>query len=190
MSDSLQSHGLQQARLLCPPVFPGVCSNSCPLSQWCYLIISSSAIPFSSCLQPFPASGSFPMSWFFAWGGQSIGTSASVLSMNIQGWFPLGLTGLIFQSKGLMRVFSNTTVRKHRLLRAQSLWSNSHPYMTMGKTTASTVWTFVSKVMSLLLKGSLGDIFYANIINILNKCDRYKTLLDTSVIIKIRKLKL
>ena len=116
------------------PGFPahhqlGVYSNSCPLSQWCHPTISSSAIPFS-CLQCFPASGSFPMSQFFSSGGQSIGASASasVLPMNIQDWFPLGLTGWIsLQSKGLSRAFSNTTVQKHHFFSAQfSLESNSH----------------------------------------------------------------
>ena len=115
MSDSLWLHGLQHTRLPCLSLSPGACSNSCPLSLWCHKIISSSVIPFSSCLQSFPTSGSFPMSWLFAAGGQSIGASvlASVLPMNIQGWFPLGLTGLISsQSKGLSRVLSSTTVQK------------------------------------------------------------------------------
>ena len=96
MSDSLRPHGLQHTRLPCPALSPGVCSTSCPLSQWCHPTISSSVIPFSSCPQSFPASGSYPMSQLFASGGQSIGASASasVLPMNIQGWFPLGLTGL------------------------------------------------------------------------------------------------
>ena len=96
VSDFLQPHGLQHARLLCPPLSPGVCSKSCPLSQWCHPTISSSVALFS-CPQSFPALGSFPMSQLFSWGGQSIGASASisVLPMNIQGWFPLGLTGLI-----------------------------------------------------------------------------------------------
>ena len=99
------------------PLSPRVCSDSCPLSQWCYLTISSFADPFSFCLQSFPAPKCFPMSWMFASGGQSIGASASasVLPMNIQGWFHLGFTGLIFlQSKGLSRVFSSTTIWKHR----------------------------------------------------------------------------
>ena len=98
MFDSPWPHGLQHVRLPCPSLSPRVCSNSCPYSQWCYLTISSSATPFSSCLQSFPLSGSFPMSRHFASGGQSTGVSASasVLSMNIQGWFPLGLTGLTF----------------------------------------------------------------------------------------------
>ena len=108
----------------------GVCSNSHPLSQWCHPAISSSVIPFSSCLWSFPASGSFLMSWLFSSGDQSIGASASalVLPMNIQDWFPLGLTSLIsLQSKGLSRVFSNTTVQKHQFLGAQlSLWFYSH----------------------------------------------------------------
>ena len=125
MSRSLQPNGLQHTRLLCPLLSPGVCSNSCPLSRWCYLTISSSAIPFFSCLQSFPVSGSLPMNWLFASGVQSIGASASVLPMNIQGWFPLGLTGLIsLQSKGLSRVFSNTTVQKHQFFFRPSLWSN------------------------------------------------------------------
>ena len=117
VSDSLWPHGLQHTRLLCPLPTPGAYSNSCPLSQWCHPTISSSVIPFSSCLQSFPASGSFPMSWFFTSGGQSTGVpaSASVLPMNSQGWFPLEWTGWIsLQSKGLSRVFSNTTVQKHQ----------------------------------------------------------------------------
>ena len=112
MSDSLQPHGLQHTRLACPSPSPGACSNSCPLSQWCHPAISSSVIPFS-CLQTSPASGSFLMSQLFTSGSQSIGASPSILSMNIQGWFPLGWTGLIsLQSKGFSRVFSNTTVQK------------------------------------------------------------------------------
>ena len=112
-------HGLQHARLPCPPT-PGACSNSCPSSWWCHPTISSSVIPFSSCLQSFPASGSFSVSQFFLSGGQIIGASASVLWMNIQDWFPLGLTGLIsLQSKGLSRVFSNTTVQKHKFFGTQ-----------------------------------------------------------------------
>jgi len=107
----LWPHGLKHARLPFPSPTPRACSNSCPSSQWCHLTISSSVVPIS-CLQSFPESGSFPMSQFFASGGQSIGvsTSASVLPMNIQDWFPLGLTGLILQSKGLSRVFCGTTV--------------------------------------------------------------------------------
>ena len=117
-----------QASLVCPSLSPWVCSNSCPLSQWCYPTILFSVTLLSSCHQSFPASGSFPISWLFTSGGQSIGASASVLPMNIQGWFPLGLTGLIsVLSKGLSRVFSSTTIWKHQLFSAQpSLWSNSH----------------------------------------------------------------
>ena len=123
-------HGLQHARFPCPLPTPKACSNSCPLSRWCHPTISSSVVPFSSCLQSFPASGSFPMSQFFTSGGQSTAASASasVLPMNIQNWSPLGWTGWIsLQSKGLSRVFSNTTVQKHQFFGAQpSLWSNSH----------------------------------------------------------------
>ena len=112
VSDSLRPYGLQHTRLPCSSPTPGVYSDSCPSSRWCHPTISSSVIPFSSCGQSFPASGSFPMTQFFALGGRSIGASASasVLPMNIQDWFPFGLTGLILQSKGLSRVFSNTTV--------------------------------------------------------------------------------
>ena len=116
MSDSLWPHELQHARPPYPSLTPGVHSNSCPWSWWCHPIISSSVVPFSSYLHSFPASGSFPVSQFFPSGGQSIraSASASVLPMTIQGWFPLGLTGLIsLLSKGLSRVFSNTTVQKH-----------------------------------------------------------------------------
>ena len=119
VTDSLQPHGLQHARLPCSSPTPRACSNSCPLSQRCHPNISSSVIPFSSYLQSFPASGSFQMSQFFTSGGQSIGASGSFLSMNIQDWFPLELTGLIsLQSKGLSRVFCNTTVQKHQFFGA------------------------------------------------------------------------
>ena len=128
MSNSLQPHGVQHTRLPCPLLSPRVCSNSCPLSQWCYLTTSSSATLIHFCLQFFPASGSFQMSQLFASGGLSIGASASasILPINIQGWFPLGLTGLIFlQSKGLSRVFSSSTIRKHQFFGARpSFWSN------------------------------------------------------------------
>ena len=114
MSYSLQTHGLQHARLPCPSPIPRACSNSCPSHRWCHPTISSFVVPFS-CLQSFPASGSFPMSQFFASGGQSIGASASVVPMNIKDWFLLGWTGLIsLLSKGLWRVYSNTTVQKHQ----------------------------------------------------------------------------
>ena len=111
VSDSLPPHGLQQARLPCPSLTPRACSDSCPSSWWCHPAISSSVVPFSSCLQPFPASGCFPLSQFFASGGQGIGASASVLPVNIQDWFPLGWTGWIsLQSKGHSRIFSSTIV--------------------------------------------------------------------------------
>jgi len=130
LSDSLRPHGLQHARLPSLLPFPEACSNSCPLSQWCHPTTLSSVGPFSFCLQSFPASGSFPMNQLFASSDQSIRASASapVLPMYIQDWFPLGMTGLIsLQSKGLSRVFSNTTVQNHQLFSAQpSLWSNSH----------------------------------------------------------------
>ena len=156
VSDSLWPRGLQHARPPCPSPAPGVYSNSCPLSRLCPLTISSSDIPFYTCPQSFPASGSIQMSQFFASGGQSIGTSAlaSVLPMNIQDWSPLGWTGLIsLLSKRLPRVF---LLQQHSS-KASILWHSaffmvqlSHPYMTTGKTIALTRWTFVGKVMSLL----------------------------------------
>ena len=153
MSNSLQPPGLQHARLPCPSLSSGVCSNSYPLTWWCHPTISSSVSPFSSCPQSFPASWSFPKSWFFVSGGQSTGASASasVLPMTIQGWFPLGLTGLVsLLSKRLSWLFS--------YLKASILWCSaffmvqqlSHLYMTTVKTIALTRWTFVGKVMSLL----------------------------------------
>ena len=117
LSDCLQPHGLQHTRPPCPLPTSRVYSNSCPLSWWCHPTISSSAVPFSSCLQSFPASGSFLMSQFFTSGGQStrVSASASVLPMNSQDWSPLGWTGWTsLQSKGLSRVFSNTTLQKHQ----------------------------------------------------------------------------
>ena len=122
ISDSLRCHGLQHARLLCPSPTPRTYSSSCPLSWWCHPTISSSVVPFSSRLQSFPASGFFPVSQFFASGGQSIGVSvsASVLPMNIQDWFPLGCTGWIsLKSKGISGVFSNTPVQKYQFFSAQ-----------------------------------------------------------------------
>ena len=149
VSDSLLPHGLQHARPPCPLLTPRVYSKS--LSQWCHPTISSSVIPFSSCLQSFPASGSFQMSQLCISGGQSIGVSASasVLSMNIQDWSPVGLTGLIsLQSKSVLQ---------HHSSKASIFWCSAffmvqltHPYMTTGKTIALTSWTFVGKVMSLL----------------------------------------
>ena len=117
LSDSLQLLGLQHARLPCPSLSPRGCSNSCPLSWWCQPTISSSVIPFSSCSESFPASESFPVSQLFTSSDQRIGASASILSVNIQGWFPLEWTGLIsLLSKGLSRVFSSTTVWKHQFM--------------------------------------------------------------------------
>ena len=122
VSDSLQPHESQHPRPPCPSPTSGVYSNSCPSSRWCHQAISSSVIPFSSCPQSLPASGSFPMSQLFTWGGQSIGVSASmsVLPMNTQDWIPLGWTSWIsLQSKELSRVFSNTKVQKHQFFSAQ-----------------------------------------------------------------------
>ena len=121
VSDSLQPRELQHARPPCLSSTPGAYPNSCPLSQWCHLTISCSVIPFSSCSQSFPESGSFQMSQLSASGGQSIGVSArSVFPMNTQEWSPLGWTAHIsLQSKGLSRVFSNTTVQKHQFLSTQ-----------------------------------------------------------------------
>ena len=153
MSYSLQPHGLQHTRLPCLSLSSRVCSNSWPLSRWCHPIISPSIVPFS-CPQSFPESGSFPMSQFFTSGGQSIEVSASVsvLPVIIQDWFPLGWTGWIsLQSKGLKSLLqqhsSKASILQHS---AFFMVQPSQPYMTTGKTTAFTRWTFVSKVMSLL----------------------------------------
>ena len=151
VSDSLRPHGLQHTRLPYPSPTPGVYSDSCPLSWWCYPTISCSVVPFS-CLQSFPALGSLQMSQFFTSGGQSIGVSTSVLAVNIQDWVPLGWTTWIsLQSKGLSRVL------QHHSSKTSILWCSalftvqlSYPYMTTGKTVALTRWTFVGKVMSLL----------------------------------------
>ena len=130
VSNYLRPHESQHTRPPCPSPTPGVHQNSCPSSPWCHLAISSSVIPFSSCLQPLPASESFAMSQLFAWGGQNIGVSAlaSVLPKKSQGWSPSEWTGWIsLQSKGLSTVFSNTTVQKHQFFGAQpSSQSNSH----------------------------------------------------------------
>ena len=163
MSDSLRPHELQHARPPCPSSTPGVHPNPnpCPLSQWCHPTISSFVIPFSACLQSFPASGSFQMSQLFASGGQSIGVSAStsVLPMNTQDWFPLGWTGWIsLQSKGLFKSLLQHHSSKESVLQRPAFFlvQLSHPYMTTGKTIALTRWTFVGKVMSLLLICCLG----------------------------------
>ena len=157
MSNSLRPHRLQYTRLPCPLPTPKAYSNSCPSRQWCHATISSSVVPFSSHLQSFPASGFFPLSQFFASGGQSIGVSAltSVLSINIQDWFSLGWTGWIFlQSKGLSRVFSNTTFQKHQFFSVQlSSQSNSHIHTwPLEKTIALTRRTFVGKYVLIQLQ--------------------------------------
>ena len=173
MSNSLKLHGLQHTRLPCPSPAPGACSNSCLLSQWWHATISSSVIPLSSCLQSFPATGSFLRSQLFASGGQCIGASASasVLPMIFQDWVPLGLTGLIsLKSKGI----SSSPTPQFKIINSSPfivvfIWSSSaffmvqhsHPCMITGKasdgkTTALTRWTFVGKVMSLLSICSLG----------------------------------
>ena len=148
VSDSLQPHGLQHARLPCPSPSPRDCSNSCPLSRWCHPTISSSVVPFSYHLQSFPASGSFQMSWFFESDGQSSGVSASasVLPMNIQDWLDL------LAVQGTLK-----SLLQHHSSKASVLWCSaffivqlSHPHMTTGKTIALTRWTFVGKVISLL----------------------------------------
>ena len=154
VSDSFWHHGLQHARLLFPAPTPGAYSNSCPLSWWCHPTISSSVVPFSSCLQSFPASMSFQMSQLFTSGGQSTGVSASasVLPMNIQDWFPLGWTGWIsLQSKGRSSLLQHHSL-KVSILRHSAFFTVqlAHPYKTTGKTIALTSRTFVGKVMSLL----------------------------------------
>ena len=154
MSSSLQPHGLQHILLPCPSPTPRARSNSCPSSQWWYPTIPSSVIPFSSCLQSFPASGSFQMNQFFALGGQSIGVSASAsaLPMNIQDWFPFGLTGWIcLQSKGLLSLLQHHS-SKAWILQCSAFFivQLSHPYMTTGKAIALTRWAYVGKVESLL----------------------------------------
>ena len=153
MSDSLQTHKVQHARPPCSSPTPGVHPNPCPLSRWCHPTISSSVVPFSSCPQCLPASGSFPMSQLFASGGQSVGVSAStsVLPMNIQDSFPLGWTGWIsLQSKGLLSLLQHHS-SKASILQLSAFFTVqlSHPYMTTGKTRALTRWTFVGKAMSL-----------------------------------------
>ena len=154
LSDTLWPHWLQHTRLPCLKPTPRAHSNSCPSSRWSRPTISSSVIPFPSCLQSFPASGSFPMSQFFASDGQSIGVSASasVLPMNIQDWFPLGLTGWIsLQSTRLSSLLQHHS-SKASILQCSTFFilQLSHPYMTTGKTIALTRQTYVGKVMSLL----------------------------------------
>ena len=150
VSNSLWPHESQHTRPPCPSPMPRVYPNSCPSSRWCHPAISSSVIPFSSCPQSLPASESFPMSQLFAWGGQSTGVSAlaSFLPKNTQDWSPLEWSAWIsLQSKGLSRVFSNTTVQKHQFFDAQLSFIGqlSHPYVTTGKTIALSRLTFVGK---------------------------------------------
>ena len=145
MSDSLQPHGLQHTRPPCPSPTPGVYSNSCLLSWWCHPTVSSSVVPFSSCRQSFPASGSFPVSQLFAWGGQSIGVSASasVLPMNTQDW-SLGWTGwLSLLFKGLSRVFSNTTVQKHQFFGTQLNISYTNNWVSLVAQPYYWFWAFL-----------------------------------------------
>ena len=160
MPDSLWSHGLQHTRLPCPSLSPGVCTTSCPLSQWCYLTISSSATLFLLLPSIFPASGSFPMSQLSASGGQSNGTSASteVLPMKIQGWLPLGLTGLIsLQSKGLSSLIQHHSLKASILQHSAFFMVQlSQPYMTIGKTIALIIQTFAAKRCLFFLTCCLG----------------------------------
>ena len=155
VSDSLRPHELQHARPPCPSPTPGVYPNSCPSSQWCHPAISSSVVPFSSCPQPLPASGSFPMSQLFAWGGQTIGSFSFSISPSNE--YP-GLISFRMDWLDLLAVQETLkSLLQHHSSKASILWHSafftvqlSHPYMTTGKTTALTRWTFVGKVMSLL----------------------------------------
>ena len=153
VSNSLWSQGLQHTRLLYPSLSPGACSNSGPLSQWCHPTIASSVIPFSSCLQSFPASGSFPVSRLFTSGGQSIGASASASVLLIQDWFPLGWTGWIsLQSKGLSRVFSNTTVRKHQFFGTQPSLLRQSPLLKPGSSAKFMINLSIQNVIHFLVQ--------------------------------------
>ena len=182
MLNSLAPYGLQHARLSCPSLSPRVCSNSCPLSQCCHPTSPSSAVPFSSCLQSFPASESLPMNWLFSSGGQSIGASnsVSVLPVSIYDGFPLGFF-ISLLTKGLSRLFSHSTFQKHkfsvlRLFMVQF----SQPYMTLGKTISLAIWTFVGKVMSLLFNilSRLGRAFLPR-----SKCHLISWLQSPSAVI-------
>ena len=161
MSDSLRPHEWQHTRLPCPSLSPRACSDSCPLSRWCHPTTSSSVVPLCSCPQSFPASGSFPVSWFITSGGQSSGVSASasVLPMNILDWFSLGWTGLISGQSKTLKSFlqhhnSEPSVLQHSVLFMVQI---SHPYMSTGKKKkALSTGPFVSKVMSLLFICYLG----------------------------------
>ena len=159
MSDSLWPHGLQHPKLSDTLLSPKVCSHSCPLSQWCYPIISSSVVPFSSCPQYFPASGTFPMSQLFTSGGQNTGASAFVILMNIQGWisFRIDWFDLLSVPGILKSLFQNhnskASILQHAVFFLVQLW---HLYMTTGKTISLTIHTFVGKGMSLFLMCCLG----------------------------------
>ena len=153
MSDCLWPHGLQHARLPCPSLSPAVCTNSCPLSRWCHPAISYSVASFFSCPQSFPASESFPVSWLLAAGGQTIGASASVLPMNIQGWFSLGLTGLISCCAWDSQEFSPAPQFKASVLRLSAFFvvQLSHLYMTTEKTVTLIAATKYSSFLLLFL---------------------------------------
>ena len=151
VSNSVWTCGLQHARLTCPSLSPGVCSNSCPLSWWYHPAISSLS-PFSPLPSIFTSNSSFPMIQLFASGGQNIGASASasVLPMNIQGWFPLGLTGSCYPRDSQESSPTPQFKSNNSLMLSVFIVQLSHPYMTTGKTIALTIWIFVSKLMSLL----------------------------------------
>ena len=186
----LRPHQLQHVSFPVLHPLQGACSNSCPLNQWCYPTISSSVIPFSSCLQSFLASGSFLISQLFTSCGQSVGASASasVLPMNIQNWCPLGLTGLIsLQSTGLSKFFPASQFKSINYLALSFMVQLSHPYMTVGKTIALTRWTFTGKAMSLLF-----NILSRLVIAFLprSKCLLISLLqLSSAVILKPKKIK-
>ena len=177
MSNSLLPHGLQHTRPPCSSLSPGVCSNSCPLSQWCYPTISFSVIPFSFCPQSFPASRSFPISQLFASGGQNIGASASasVLPLNIQDWFPVGLTGLIsLKFKGLSRVFYSTTVRKHQL---ETILFISTTYILQSH---SKNW--IRRILNHFSKGNRGSSYCEPLVTFLS-INQYKNCFCIDIVL-------
>ena len=175
MSDSLYPHGLQDARLSCHLLSPRVCSKSCPLSQWCHPTISSSVAHFSSRLQSFTASGSFPMSQLFTEGGQSIGTSAIVFPMNSQDWFPLGLTALIsLKFKGLSRVFYSTTVRKHQL---ETILFISTTYILQSH---SKNW--IRRILNHFSKGNRGSSYCEPLVTFLS-INQYKNCFCIDIVL-------
>ena len=165
MSDSLQPHELQHARLPCPSPIPRAYSDSCPLSCWCHPTISSSVVPFSSCLQSFPASGSFPMSKFFPSGGHSVSASALVLPMNIQDWFPLGLTGWIFLAvQGTLKSLIQHHSSKASILQCSAFFivQLSYPYMTTGKTIA-LISLWIKQILQSFVKFTLIFFYFVKI---------------------------